>query len=218
MKHPVRTAVRRAAVLALSCLLALAALPAGAAAPLRAAGPALQAENGVLESNFYCGNYYGTVRFDVEKRLAAGKVVVLVIDVNGAASIKRLCPQATTVFICPPSEQELEKRLRGRGTESEDKVRERLARAKEELALADTYDARLVNEKVEECAGQLYQLIHQLNREGITIIMVSHDLAGALPYASHILHLGQQVWYGTKEDYLKTGLGNTCPNGKEAAQ
>lgn len=119
----------------------------------------LQAENGVLESNFYCGNYYGTVRFDVEKRLAAGKVVVLVIDVNGAASIKRLCPQATTVFICPPSEQELEKRLRGRGTESEDKVRERLARAKEELALADTYDARLVNEKVEECAGQLYQLI-----------------------------------------------------------
>lgn len=119
----------------------------------------LQAENGVLESNFYCGNYYGTVRFDVEKRLAAGRVVVLVIDVNGAASIKRLCPQATTVFLCPPSEQELEKRLRGRGTESEDKVRERLARAKEELALADTYDARLVNEKVDESAEQLYQLI-----------------------------------------------------------
>lgn len=119
----------------------------------------LQAENGVLESNFYCGNYYGTVRFDVEKRLAAGRVVVLVIDVNGAASIKRLCPQATTVFLCPPSEQELEKRLRGRGTESEDKVRERLARAKEELALADTYDARLINEKVDACAEQLYQLI-----------------------------------------------------------
>lgn len=119
----------------------------------------LQAENGVLESNFYCGNYYGTVRFDVEKRLAAGKVVVLVIDVNGAASIKKLCPEATTVFICPPSVEELEKRLRGRGTESEEKVLERLARAREELALADTYDARLVNESVEDCAEQLYQLI-----------------------------------------------------------
>lgn len=119
----------------------------------------LRDENGVLESNLYCGNYYGTVRFDVEKRLAAGKVVVLVIDVNGAANIKRMCPQATTVFICPPSEEELERRLRGRGTESEDKVLERLARAKEELALADTYDERLVNDRVERCAEQLYQLI-----------------------------------------------------------
>lgn len=121
----------------------------------------LRDENGVLESNLYCGNYYGTVRFDVEQRLAAGKVVVLVIDVNGAANIKRLCPQATSVFICPPSEEELEKRLRGRGTESEEKIRERLARAKEELALANTYDERLVNDTVECCAERLYQLIEE---------------------------------------------------------
>ena len=89
-------------------------------------------------------------------------------------------------------------------------------------ALCATRKCLLLDEPVSgldpKVTGQLYQLIHQLNREGITIIMVSHDLDGALPYASHILHLGQQVWFGTKEDYLKTGLGNTCPNGKEAAQ
>lgn len=119
----------------------------------------LRDENGVLESNFFCGNYYGTLKSDVEMRLAAGKVVVLVIDVNGAANIKKMCPEATTVFICPPSAEELEKRLRGRGTETEEKILERLAQSKAELALADTYDERLVNHTISDCAEQLYRLI-----------------------------------------------------------
>ncbi|MGM9605821.1 MAG: metal ABC transporter ATP-binding protein, partial [Faecousia sp.] len=66
--------------------------------------------------------------------------------------------------------------------------------------------------------GQLYQLIQELNREGITIIMVSHDLDAALQYASHILHLGREVWFGTKEEYLETGFAKVSRNGKEAAQ
>jgi guanylate kinase len=119
----------------------------------------LRDENGVLEWNFYCGNYYGTLRSDVEARLEARHCVVLVIDVNGAASIKKLYPGATTVFICPPSAEELEARLRGRGTEDEETVKKRLARAKEELALASTYDVRLTNGSVEQCAADLYQLI-----------------------------------------------------------
>lgn len=119
----------------------------------------LKAENGVLESNFYCGNYYGTLRSDVEARLNAGHCVVLVIDVNGAASIKQIYPGATTVFICPPSAQELEARLRGRGTEDEETVQKRLSRAREELARAESYDVRLTNNTVEQCAADLYALI-----------------------------------------------------------
>lgn len=123
-----------------------------------------QAEGGVLESNFYCGNYYGTLRSEVDKRLEDGKVVVLVIDVNGAANIKRLYPGATTVFICPPSAEELEARLRGRGTETEESLADRLARAREELALAPGYDARLTNVTVEQCAEALYALIRERSR------------------------------------------------------
>ena len=76
----------------------------------------------VVEHNFYNGNYYGTLREEVDKRLAARKVVVLVIDVHGAANIRRMFPGATTVFLLPPSVEELERRLRGRGTETEDNM------------------------------------------------------------------------------------------------
>ncbi len=121
----------------------------------------LLAEDGILESNFYCGNYYGTLRSEVDARLAAGKEVVLVIDVNGAANVKRIYPDATTVFICPPSTEELERRLRGRGTETEESLHNRLETARKELALAETYDERLTNVTVEQCAEDLYQLIRK---------------------------------------------------------
>ena len=119
----------------------------------------LKEEGGVLESNFFCGNYYGTLRSDVEKRLESGKVIVLIIDVHGAANIKKLCPECTTIFICPPSEEELERRLRGRGTESEEKILERLAESKAELAWAAQYDERVVNDTVENCVEQIYSII-----------------------------------------------------------
>ena len=99
----------------------------------------------VVEHNFYNGNYYGTLKAEVEKRLEAKKVVVLVIDVHGAENIRRMFPGATTVFLLPPSEQELERRLRGRGTETEEKVRERLETAKRELPYAPQYDYQIVN-------------------------------------------------------------------------
>ncbi|MCI2047110.1 MAG: guanylate kinase [Faecalibacterium sp.] len=124
----------------------------------------LKAEGGVLESNFYCGNYYGTLRSDVEARLAAGKIVVLVIDVNGAGNIKKIYPGATTIFICPPSVEELERRLRGRGTEDEATIQKRMARAREELALAPEYDAEVVNRTVDQCADDLYALIRARSR------------------------------------------------------
>ncbi len=120
----------------------------------------------VVEHNFYNGNFYGTLREEVDKRLAAGKVVVLVIDVHGAENIRRMFPGATTVFLLPPSQEELERRLRGRGTETEESIRERLATAQKELAQQDKFTLKLINDEVEHCAAELYDVI--CRRAGIS--------------------------------------------------
>ena len=117
------------------------------------------AEDALVEYTNYCGNYYGTLRSEIEPRMAAGTPVILVIEVEGAANIKRLYPGATTVFILPPSLEELERRLRSRGTEDESKIAPRLRRAQEELALAPTYDEHVVNDEIDRCAADLYAII-----------------------------------------------------------
>ena len=113
----------------------------------------------VVEHNFYNGNYYGTLKSEVEKRLEAGKVVVLVIDVHGAANIRRMFPGATTVFLLPPSVEELEHRLRGRGTEDEETIQRRLKRAEAEIANSVNYDEHVVNIEVDSCAESIYSII-----------------------------------------------------------
>ena len=120
----------------------------------------------VVEHNFFNGNYYGTLKEEVNKRLNAGKLVVMVIDVHGAANIRRMYPDATTIFLLPPSTQELERRLRGRGTESEESIRERLEIARNELAQQDKFTLKLVNDEVNACAARLYDIICQ--RAGLT--------------------------------------------------
>ncbi len=119
----------------------------------------LRDEGGILEWNCYCGNYYGTMRSDVDARLNQKKAVVLVIDVNGAMQIKKMYPHAHTIFILPPSNKELEKRLRGRGTETEDVIKERLEVAKQELAIGENYDEQIVNDDITAAAERLYALI-----------------------------------------------------------
>ena len=89
-------------------------------------------------------------------------MVVLVIDVHGAANIKRLYPGANTIFLLPPSIQELEQRLRGRGTEDEASVQRRLNEAMNELAQKDQFDQNLVNYDVDECAAGLYAMMRTL--------------------------------------------------------
>ena len=119
----------------------------------------LLADDGLVEYNNYVGNYYGTLRTEIEKPMEESRPVIMVIDVHGAANIKRLYPGSTTVFICPPSREELEKRLRGRGTESEEKIQKRLAESLNELAKAEEYDERIVNDTLEEASERLYRLI-----------------------------------------------------------
>ena len=94
----------------------------------------------MLEWARYGGNYYGTPRFAVERNLAAGLDVVLEIEVKGAQQVRRRCPEAVSVFIMPPSFEELSNRLHGRNTESEEKIMERLDIARSEMQLAYDYD------------------------------------------------------------------------------
>ena len=101
--------------------------------------------NEFLEHAEFAGNCYDTPRAYVEKLLDSGMNVVLEIDVQGALQVMKSMPECVSVFILPPSFEELEHRLRGRGTETEEKVRERLETAKRELPYAPQYDYQIVN-------------------------------------------------------------------------
>lgn len=113
----------------------------------------------ILEYTNYCGHYYGTPKSEVDSRIAVGIDVVLVIEVEGAANIRKLYPDAKLVFVAPPSFEELEHRLRGRGTETEEAIQGRLARAKEEMNFAKEYDYKLVNDTIDQCVEDLYHII-----------------------------------------------------------
>ncbi|MCR4616916.1 MAG: guanylate kinase [Lachnospiraceae bacterium] len=117
------------------------------------------AENGLLEYAEYCGNYYGTPRAFVEQQLNAGKNVILEIEIQGATNIKKAFPESLLLFITPPSAAELEKRLKGRGTETDDVIAKRLKRAYEESDGMDTYDYIVVNDDLEECVDEVHRII-----------------------------------------------------------
>lgn len=116
-------------------------------------------ENGLLEYAQYCGNYYGTPQKPVDIWLGEGKDVIFEIEIVGAGEIKSKRPEAISVFILPPSMAELENRLRGRGTESEEDVQKRLVRAKEEVAQANVYDYVIVNDTVENTVNKIKSII-----------------------------------------------------------
>ena len=113
----------------------------------------------VVEHNFYNGNYYGTLREEVDKRLEAGKLVVLVIDVHGAANIRRMFPGATTIFLLPPSVEELRKRLTGRGTDAPEVIEDRIKRAEFELSFADKFDHVVVNDDLQTAEQEALSMV-----------------------------------------------------------
>ena len=99
----------------------------------------------MLEYTEYCGNFYGTPLKEAEEILESGKNLILEIEVEGAANVKRLYPEAVLILLLPPSFSVQEQRLRGRGTETEEKITQRLQRTREEIAIADFYDYVVVN-------------------------------------------------------------------------
>lgn len=117
------------------------------------------ANKNLVEYNNYAGEYYGTPKDKLENLLEGGSSVILEIDVNGAKQVLEQYPEAVTVYILPPSFQELEYRLRNRGRDSEEKIQYRLAKGKSEIPEARWYDYILVNEIIEESADNLLSII-----------------------------------------------------------
>ena len=112
-------------------------------------------EGEFLEYAEYVGNFYGTPKRYVDEAMEAGKDVILDIEVQGAAQVHELRPEVVRIFVAPPSWEELERRLKARGTDSTEKIQERLLRAKVELESADSYDYFVINDTVENAVKEL---------------------------------------------------------------
>ena len=112
-----------------------------------------------LEHADYAGHRYGTPRAPVDARLEVGGMVLLEIELQGARQVRALVPDALLIFLKPPSWDELERRLRGRGTEDPEVIARRLAQARVELAAEDEFDATVVATSVSEAAAEIAALI-----------------------------------------------------------
>ncbi|MBR2353612.1 MAG: guanylate kinase [Clostridia bacterium] len=129
----------------------------------------------MLEYTEYCGNFYGTPLKEAEEVLASGKNLILEIEVEGAANVKRLYPEAVLILLLPPSFAVQEQRLRGRGTEAEEKIQKRLERTREEIAIADFYDYVVVNrdgldrDAAEDIRAIVRAEIHAMRRDRSTV-------------------------------------------------
>lgn len=113
----------------------------------------------LLEWTEFVGNYYGTPLANVEKLRNEGKNVLLEIEVEGAMNVKEKCPDAVTIFITPPSMEELERRIRGRRTEPEEIVQQRLAKASREMNMVNQYKYIVCNDDADEAAELITVII-----------------------------------------------------------
>ena len=113
------------------------------------------ADGKFLEWVDYGGNLYGTLRDDVDAKLAAGYDVILEIELKGARAIRRSIPGAMLIFVAPPSMDELTQRLRGRATDSPEAIARRLEIAKAEIAAEQEFDVVVVNDQAERAAAEV---------------------------------------------------------------
>lgn len=113
----------------------------------------------LLEYNVYCNNYYGTPSEPVENAIREGADIVLEVDVNGAANVRKKCSDNFSIFILPPSFEVLKNRLINRGTETMDVIEKRLEQAKEEIKRADEYDYIVVNDDLQTAVNEVCDII-----------------------------------------------------------
>ena len=124
----------------------------------------------ILEYTSYCGNYYGTPKKELYERTVSGINVILEIEVEGAMNVRRLCPEAVLIYVLPPDAETLEARLRGRGTNTEEDIANRLATAREEIRCLPNYDYIVINENdgAEAAADEIVNIIaseqHKVSR------------------------------------------------------
>lgn len=113
-----------------------------------------------LEWAEFAGNFYGTKKKFINQCLQDGKDIILEIDTQGALQVKKQMPESVLIFICPPSLEDLEKRLRGRHTEDEATIQKRLNVVKEELARAENFDYKIVNDDLNNAISELERIIN----------------------------------------------------------
>lgn len=114
-----------------------------------------------LEWAEFAGNFYGTKKKYINKCLEENKDIILEIDTQGALQVKKRMPEAVLIFICPPSYETLENRLRGRHTEDEATIQKRLQEAKIELERAQSFDYRIVNDDLQNAIKSLEDVIYK---------------------------------------------------------
>ncbi len=114
---------------------------------------------GFLEWAEFTGNCYGTPRRPVEEKLQMGRPVLLEIELEGARQVRKSFPESFQIFVAPPHFDELERRIRGRATDSEEAIQSRLDRAKEELKAQKEFDAVVINDELDATATELGQLM-----------------------------------------------------------
>jgi guanylate kinase len=117
------------------------------------------ANNELLEWAEYTGNYYGTPRQKVQEQIDQGKLVLLEIEVVGAEQVKQIFPDAVRIFILPPNLQTLEKRLKNRGTDSEEVITKRLERAINEIVLSKNFEYELINDQLDKTLAEIEAII-----------------------------------------------------------
>jgi guanylate kinase len=115
-----------------------------------------------VEHATYSGRRYGTLRAELERRLAAGRSVLLEIELQGARQVAREVPEAVRIFIAPPSAESLRNRLVGRGTDAAEEVEARLRTADEELAAQDEFSHVVVNDRLDEAASELEGFVRSI--------------------------------------------------------
>ena len=112
-----------------------------------------------LEWAQFAGNYYGTPLSSVNEKIKKGFTVLLEIEVEGAKQIKEKFPNSLSIFLLPPDKEELERRIRNRGTENEEAIKKRLSRANYEISASDQFDFAFINHNVSESAKRIIKLI-----------------------------------------------------------
>ena len=134
----------------------------------------------LIEHARYVDHYYGTPKKYVEEKMAAGKDVILEIEIQGALKVREKFPDTLLLFVTPPSAGELKNRLVGRGTETMDVIESRLARAVEEAEGIESYDYLVVNDILEECVEEVHQIIknehYRVNRNTTAIQEMRNEL------------------------------------------
>ena len=140
------------------------------------------ADHALIEHAEYCGNYYGTPKDYVERELAAGRDVILEIEIQGALKIKEQYPDALLLFVSTPDAAELRRRLSGRGTETAEVIRKRLGRAAKEAEGIEAYDYIVINDDLETCVRELHGIIaaahHAPGRHEAFIKKMRRELEG----------------------------------------